>query len=57
LKEGKPVALAVKTGMADNSGYEMLEGALKEGDEVIVEQMGGTAKKKASSSSPMGPRF
>ncbi|MBI2354328.1 MAG: efflux RND transporter periplasmic adaptor subunit [Deltaproteobacteria bacterium] len=58
LREGKPVPVAIKTGIADNSGIELVEGALKEGDEVIVEQIGGEAKKKKSgSSSPMGPRF
>jgi HlyD family secretion protein len=57
LKEGKPVAVSVKTGLADSSGFELLEGALKEGDEVIIEQMGGDGKKKSGSTSPMGPRF
>jgi len=56
LKEGKPVPLTIKTGIANSSGVELLEGALKEGDEVIVEQAGGDAKKK-SSSSPMGRPF
>lgn len=56
LKDGKPVAVSVKTGLADSSGFELVEGALKEGDEVIVEQMGGDSKKK-SGTSPMGPRF
>jgi HlyD family secretion protein len=56
LKEGKPVAVPVKTGLADGNGFQLLEGALKEGDEVIIEQTGGDAKKKPSAS-PMGPRF
>jgi HlyD family secretion protein len=56
LKEGKPVASAVKTGIANNSSIELIESTLKEGDEVIIEQVGGDTKKKASSS-PMGPRF
>jgi HlyD family secretion protein len=56
LKEGKPVASAVKTGIANNSSIELIESSLKEGDEVIIEQVGGDTKKKASSS-PMGPRF
>jgi HlyD family secretion protein len=58
LKEGKPVAIPVKTGIANNSSIELVESALKEGDEVIVEQIGGDTKKKSGASgSPMGPRF
>lgn len=55
LKESKPVAVPVKTGVASNSSLELVEGDLKEGDEVIVEQIGGDAKKK--SASPMGRPF
>lgn len=57
LKENKPSAIAVKTGISDNSGIELAAGELKEGDAVIVEQIGSTAKKKSNNSSPMGPRF
>ncbi len=58
LVEGKPVAVAVKTGIANNSSIELTESTLKDGDEVIIEQIGGDAKKKAGSGgSPMGPRF
>jgi HlyD family secretion protein len=57
LKEGKPVASPVKTGIANNSSIELLESELKEGDEVIIEQVGGDSKKKTGSGSPMGPRF
>ncbi len=58
LAEGKPVASPVKTGIANNSSIELTESALKEGDEVIIEQVGGDTKKKAGSGgSPMGPRF
>ncbi len=57
LKEGKPVASPVKTGIANNSSIELVESGLKEGDEVIVEQIGGDTKKKAAGGSPMGPRF
>lgn len=58
LKEGKPVATPVKTGIANNSSIELVESALKEGDEVVIEQVGGDTKKKAGASgSPMGPRF
>jgi HlyD family secretion protein len=58
IKEGKPVAAPVKTGIANNSSIELIESDLKEGDEVIIEQVGGDAKKKAGAGgSPMGPRF
>lgn len=58
LMEGKPVATAIKTGIANNSSIELVEGGLKEGDEVIIEQVGGDTKKKAGAGgSPMGPRF
>lgn len=58
LKEGKPVATPVKTGIANNIAIELVEGALNEGDEVIVEQVGGDIKKKpASGTSPMGRPF
>jgi HlyD family secretion protein len=58
LKEGKPVATPVKTGIANNSSIELVESNLKEGDDVVIEQIGGDAKKKAGASgSPMGPRF
>ncbi|MDD2898654.1 MAG: efflux RND transporter periplasmic adaptor subunit [Desulfuromonadaceae bacterium] len=56
LAEGKPVAVAVKTGIANNSSIELIESTLKEGDDIIVEQNGGDTKKKSSGSS-MGPRF
>ena len=58
LKEGAPVAVAVKTGIANNDSIELVEGDLKEGDEVIIEQIGGDMKKKTGAGgSPMGPRF
>ena len=58
LKENKPAAVPVKTGIANNSSIELVEGALKEGDEVIIEQIGGDAKKKGGAgSSPMGRPF
>ena len=56
LKENKPVAVPVTTGIANNSSIELLESSLKEGDEVIIEQTGGDSKKKASAS-PMGRPF
>jgi HlyD family secretion protein len=60
LKDNKPVAVPIKTGIANNTSIELVEGPLKEGDEVIVEQQGGETKKKSGAGmggSPMGPRF
>lgn len=59
LKENKPLAVPVKTGIANSVSIELVEGALKEGDEVIIEQQGGNGKKKMSGmgGSPMGPRM
>jgi len=59
LKENKPVAVSIQTGIGNNNSIELVEGALKEGDEVIIEQLGGDTKKKSGSAmggSPMGPR-
>jgi HlyD family secretion protein len=56
LTENKPVAVTVKTGIANNNAIELVESSLKEGDEVIIEQIGGDTKKKASGS-PMGRPF
>jgi HlyD family secretion protein len=57
LREGKPVAVAVKTGIANNNSIELVESTLKEGDEVIVEQVGGDSGKKKSAASSMGRPF
>jgi len=58
LKDNSPVAVPVKTGIASNSSIELVESTLKEGDEVVIEQIGGDSKKKAASSgSPMGRPF
>ena len=56
LKENKPVAVPVKTGIANNSSIELVESTLKEGDEVIIEQTGGDSVKKKAGS-PMGRPF
>jgi HlyD family secretion protein len=52
--EGKPVPLSIITGITDGSFVEVVSGALKEGDDVVVEQLSQDKKK---SSMPMGPRF
>jgi HlyD family secretion protein len=55
-KDKKPVAVAVKTGIANDRFVELVEGDLKEDDQVITEQV-NTAKKPAGSGMPPGPRF
>jgi HlyD family secretion protein len=56
LKDGKPVAVTVKTGASDDSFVELVSGNLTFGQEIIVEQI--VAKKKPSSTGgAMGPRF
>jgi len=61
LRDRKPVAAPVKTGIANSSSVELVEGNLREGDAVIVEQLGGDTRKKATggmgASQRMGPRF
>ena len=57
LKDNKPVAVAVKTGIANNSSIELLESTLKEGDDVVIEQTGGDSGKKKAAGSPMGRPF
>jgi HlyD family secretion protein len=55
LRENQPVPVQIKTGIGNNSSLELVEGTLKEGDEVIVEQISGDSKKKPGS--PMGRPF
>jgi HlyD family secretion protein len=52
-EDGKPAALAVKTGLSDGASTEIVEGALKEGDEVIL----GTDAPAAKKAAPGGPRM
>jgi HlyD family secretion protein len=54
--ENKPVAVPVKTGISDGGQVELVEGNLKENDEVVVEQI-TSQKKSGGSGMPMGPRF
>jgi HlyD family secretion protein len=56
LTQGKPVPVAVATGVSDGSFVELVGGKLKENDEVIVEQV-SEEKNKHSGMGPMGPRF
>jgi HlyD family secretion protein len=53
--DGSPAAVTVETGITDGGFVELVSGALKENDEVIVEQI--SQAKKPGMGSPMGPRF
>jgi HlyD family secretion protein len=52
--DGQPVAVEVRTGLTDGSSTEILEGPLKEGDEVILGpgEPSAAAKKAGGSSGP-----
>ncbi len=54
--ENKPMAVPVRTGISNDGQVELLEGSIRENDEVIVEQV-STQKKGGGMSGPMGPRF
>ncbi|HEY5513940.1 MAG TPA: efflux RND transporter periplasmic adaptor subunit [Geomonas sp.] len=57
LKEdGTPTPVSVTTGISDGGLVELVQGELKEGDEVIIEQV-TQGKKPGGMGSPMGPRF
>lgn len=47
LEEGKPVAVNVRTGIADNNFTEILEGEIREGDNLILREV--TDKEKSGS--------
>jgi HlyD family secretion protein len=52
-ENGKPVPASVRTGLTDGTSTEIVEGPLKEGDEVILGAEAPAAAKKA----PGGPRM
>jgi HlyD family secretion protein len=56
--EKTPRPVTVKTGISNEGSVELVQGNLKENDEVIVEQSSPNQKKSGSmGGSPMGPRF
>ncbi len=57
LKQGKPVAVPVQTGMSDTVNTEITNSPLHEGAQVIIEQFEPNKKKNSSGGPPMGPRF
>jgi HlyD family secretion protein len=54
LRNGEPVEVKVRLGVSDGTATEMLDGELKEGDEVITE-LAATAGSTASRNPMMGP--
>lgn len=55
--DNKPVPVQIKTGISNDGQVELVEGALKENDEVIIEQVMPQKKSGGMGGSPMGPRF
>jgi HlyD family secretion protein len=55
--DNKPVAMPVKTGVSNDGQVEMVEGNLKENDDVIVEQISVQKNSGGTVSPPRGPRF
>ncbi|MGH7802441.1 MAG: efflux RND transporter periplasmic adaptor subunit [Thermodesulfobacteriota bacterium] len=53
-KNGKPTAVPVKIGITDGNSTEIIDGNLKEGDQLII---GVTSKEKRSSPEARPPRF
>lgn len=58
LQGEKPVAVPVTVGLGDSSHLELVSGELREGDQVVTEEVEkGKKKGGMGSKSPMGPRF
>ncbi len=58
--EKKPKPVTVKSGISNDGSVELVQGDLKENDEVIVEQSSANQKKSGAGGMggpPMGPRF
>jgi HlyD family secretion protein len=54
LRNGAPTPVTIKVGVTDGSQSEIVEGDVKEGDEVITDISDGSAKGGAQQG---GPRF
>ena len=55
--EQKPVAVPVTTGISNDGQVELVEGTLKENDEVIVDQTSSQKNSGNKGGASMGPRF
>ncbi|MCX8034608.1 MAG: efflux RND transporter periplasmic adaptor subunit, partial [Thermodesulfovibrio sp.] len=53
IRNGKPVRVNIKTGISDGEWAELIEGDLKEGEEVIIDI--GTQKKGTTQATPRAP--
>jgi HlyD family secretion protein len=47
LRDGKPLRVAVRTGLADDARTEIVSGALRAGDAVVVSEQTGAARRAA----------
>jgi len=56
-KEKKAVPVPIKTGISNDGQVELVEGNLRENDEVIIEQASSQKKPAAAGGGPMGPRL
>ena len=57
-QEKKPVPVPIRTGISGDGQVEVVEGGLKEGDDVIIEEVSTKKKAPGGSGRPqMGPRF
>jgi HlyD family secretion protein len=52
VQGGRPVPVEIATGISDGSFTEVVSGALKEGQEVITEALGGNSKPAATQAPP-----
>lgn len=55
--DGKPQAADIRVGLTDGTYSEVVSGALKENDEVIIGTQDANAKAGASKAAPAGPRM
>jgi len=55
--DGKPQAVDIRVGLTDGTYSEVVSGALKENDEVIIGTQDANAKAGASKAAPAGPRM
>lgn len=56
LIEGKLVEAPIEPGLTDGKFTELRSGELREGEEIVIEQIGG-ARPAAAATAPRGPRF
>ena len=57
LKEGRPQPVAVAVGLADDNYAEIVEGALKPGDAVIISEQSQGASRAGTAAGPRLPRL